>query len=179
MALQRVRRTFVWTVLVLYLAAIAAALVLVWTSASREWYIDIGGADVTLSMNLSETARLAATVLLGVLALVGALALLLDSIASRREAELRAMSGRLGGEPRRRAAGGPPVTPPYARPQESPPGGFDAVVVGDQGTQRLEGSLPREQAAPPPAVNPAMAAAAPHGESETTSRARRIDTPGT
>lgn len=153
MGLQRVRRVLLRAVVLLYLMAIAAALVLAWTGPSREWYIATGGADITLNMDLSSTARWLATGLLGGLALLGLLALLADAAASRRERAMLAMSARLGtpGHTENRESGivpagrpdsATPVMPPFSRPVVTPAAGdYDAVVVGDQATQRLERSV--------------------------------------
>lgn len=151
MGLQRARRWLLRAVVALYLMVIVAALVLVWTASSREWFIDTGGAAVTLSMDLSSTVRLLATVLLGGLALLGLLAVLVDAAATRREQALLAMSARMGTQtstppdgqraaPVGRTASVSPVVPPFSHPP-AVAGQFDSVVVGDQATQRLERSI--------------------------------------
>jgi hypothetical protein len=133
-------RVLTWLTLALFLAAVAMALVIVWTANERVWYIDTGGVNATLDMALTPAARWIATGVLAVLLALGAGALVLSLRAPRRATD--------GAPPGMPLAGKtftyvdqPPIAPP-AEERTATPGVYHSTIVGDTEIRRAEESLP-------------------------------------
>lgn len=127
--------------LLVELALVALTLVIVWTSRSREWYIDLGGASATLDLSLGSAARWIATALLGVVGLVA-----LTGLA--------AIARRARPAPFRSTALETPYAPPTAAPADDAaglqwagpaarPSAYQSLIAGDDVTQRIEQAVPQ------------------------------------
>jgi hypothetical protein len=133
-------RALTWLVFALFFTSLVMALVIVWTANERVWYIDAGGANATLDMSLTATARWVATGVLVALLALGAVALAL-SIRSPRPATDGAPPGMpLTGKTFTYVDQPPTVSP--AEERTTPPGAYQSTIVGDTEVRRAEESLP-------------------------------------
>jgi hypothetical protein len=150
MKARRIRPWLTWPVILLYLAALAGALALVWAADGRQWYLDGAGIDARLDMTFSEFGRWLATLVLGALALLGLAALILE-LASLRRLDRPASTDQT-------AVTYPAAGAVYRLDRGSAP--YDGAMIGDHETQRMEGAppvAPTERAPAPPLADDAAA----------------------
>lgn len=125
---RQIRRWFAITALIVYVAAVAVALFIVWAPAERQWYLDAPQFDINLDIASTTTARWIATVVLGALGLIGLAALALEAFDARPG---RGVSQQLDDQVDRTEE-----TPAYQT------GRYSAVIAGEGADRRSEQSLP-------------------------------------
>ena len=129
---RRIRPWLTWPVILLFIAALAGALVLVWAAEGRQWYIEGAGVDAQLELSFGGLGRWLATVVLGAFTVLGLAALLVELVSLRRRP----------GEATTDHAGVayPDATTAYRLDRPATP--YGGVMVGNDDTRRMEGSLP-------------------------------------
>jgi hypothetical protein len=132
MKARRIRVWLTWPVILLFVAALAGALALVWAADGRQWYLEGVGIDARLDLVFSGLGRWLATVVLATLAALGLAALLFDLLSLRR-APVPAST---------EYPGGAYPDAPSAYRLDRPATSYAGVMVGGDDTQRMEGLLP-------------------------------------
>ena len=145
MRLSLLRGVLTWLVAVLLLIGSVAALAIVWTADSRQWYVDAAGIDLTLDITLSAGGRLVLTALLVGLGALALATLALDVLSRRARRRAEAVDN--GGMPA--PVSGRTFTYRAAPSSAERAGGastkrprqYDSMIVGKTDVRRSEGTL--------------------------------------